>query len=78
MEVTDRALMAKFIHVEQSTNLSSVKRKYRLLLEHSSKGVFAVYCVLKTVRSKYKNSQDSLRHLRKDHFGLALICRCGW
>jgi len=75
--VTERALMAKFIHKEQSTNQSSVKRKYRLLLEHSSIGYCCLLCP-QECRVKYKNSQDSLRHLRKDHFGLALICRCRW
>jgi hypothetical protein len=75
--VTDRALTAKFIHVEQSTNHSRVKRKYLLLLEHSSKGYRCSLCP-QDRPVKYKNSQDSLRHLRKVHFGLALICRCGW
>ena len=76
-EVTERALMAKFIHKEQSTNHSSVKRKYRLLLEHSLMGYCCLLCP-QECRVTYKNPQDSLRHLRKDHFGLAMICRCGW
>ena len=75
--VTERALNAKFIHVDQSTNHSRVKRKYLLLLEHSSKGYRCLLCP-QDRPAKYKNSQDSLRHLRKDHFGLALTCYCGW
>ena len=75
--VTETALKAKFIHVEQSTNHSRVKRKYLLLLEHSSKGYWCLLCP-QDCPVKYKNAQDSLRHLRKDHFGLALICSCGW
>lgn len=75
--VTERALKAKFVHIEQSTNHSRVKRKYFLLLEHSSKGYWCSLCP-QDCPVKYKNSQDSLRHLRKDHFGLALICPCGW
>lgn len=69
--VTERALMAKFIHKER------VNRKYRLLLEHSSVGYCCLLCP-QECRVKYKNPQDSLRHLRKDHFGLVLICHCGW
>lgn len=75
--VTERALNAKFIHIDQSTNHSRVKRKYLLFLEHSSKGYRCLLCP-QDCPAKYKNSQDSLRHLRKDHFGLALICYCGW
>ena len=75
--VTEGALMAKFIHREQPTNHSSVKRKYRLLLEHSSAGYCCLLCP-QDRPAKYKTPQDSLRHLRKDHFGLALICLCGW
>jgi len=75
--VTERALKAKFIHMGQSANNSSVKRKYLLLLEHRSNEYYCLLCPQdRPVR--YKNPQDSLRHLRKDHFGLALICRCGW
>ena len=75
--VTERALKAKFIHIEQSTKHSRVKRKYFLLLEHSSKEYWCSLCP-QDCPVKYKNPQDSLRHLRKDHFGLALTCECGW
>lgn len=75
--VTERALMAKFIHREKSTNHSSVKSKYRLLLEHTSPEYSCLLCHQDSP-AKYKNCQDSLRHLRKDHFGFASICHCGW
>src|SRR5258706_1367420 len=75
--INERALKAKFIHMEQSTNHSRVKRKYLLLLEHSPKGYCCLLCP-QDCPVKYKNAQDSLRHLRKDHFGLALDCQCGW
>jgi len=75
--ITERALTAKFIQREPSTNHSRVKRKYLLLLEHSSKGYRCRLCP-QDRPVKYKNSQDSLRHLRKVHFGLALICHCRW
>jgi hypothetical protein len=73
--VTAEALMAKFISREQSD--SRVKRKYHLLLQHSSDGYACLLCPQDSP-AKYKNPPDSIRHQLKDHFGLALICRCGW
>lgn len=75
--INETALKAKFIHMEQFTNHSRVKRKYLLLLEQNSKGYWCLLCP-QDCPMGYKNAQDSLRHLRRDHFGLALTCRCGW
>ena len=81
-EVSARALTVKSICGEQSTNTSSTRSKYRGLLadverEDGSKGYCCLLCP-QGRRKEYKNPQDSIRHLRKAHFGIADSCIGGW
>jgi hypothetical protein len=81
-EMTIKALMAKSIYREQSTSTSSMRSKYRLLLgdterDDGSKGHCCLLCP-QGGRKVYKNPQDSIRHLCKSHFGIALSCIGRW
>ena len=81
-EVSARALTVKTICREQSISRSSSTRsKYRLLLadverKDGSNGYCCLLCP-QGRRKEYKNPQDSIRHLRKAHFGIADPC-IGW
>ena len=81
-EVSARALTDKSICREQSTSTSSTRSKYRLLLadierKDGSNGYCCLLCP-QGRRKEYKNPQDSIRHLRKAHFGIAVSCMGGW
>ena len=77
-EVSARALTVNSICRKQSTGTSSTRSKYRLLLadvekKDGSKGYCCLLCP-QGRRKEYKNPQDSIRHLRKAHFGIAVSC----
>lgn len=81
-EVSARALTVKSICREQSTSTSSTRSKYRLLLadverKDGSNGYCCLLCP-QGRRKEYKNPQDSIRHLRKAHFGISARCFGGW
>ena len=81
-EVSARALTVNSIYRKQSTGTSSTRSKYRLLLadverKDGSKGYCCLLCP-QGRRKEYKNPQDTIRHLRKAHFGIAVSCIGGW
>lgn len=78
-EVSAEALMVKAISRKHSTGM---RGKYCLLLRDvkmadGSKGYCCLLCP-QSHRKGYKNPQDSIRHFKKAHFGLALDCKGGW
>lgn len=78
-EVSAEALMIKPIFRKHSTGM---RGKYYLLLgdvktADGSKGYCCLLCP-QGHRKEYKNPQDSIRHFKKAHFGLALLCEGGW
>jgi hypothetical protein len=81
-EVSASALTVNSMRREQPTGTSSTRSKYRLLLadverKDGSKGYGCLLCP-QGRRKEYKNPQDSIRHLRKAHFGIAESCIGGW
>ena len=81
-EVSARALTVNSMCREQPTGASSTRSNYRLLLadverKDGSKGYCCLLCP-QGHRKEYKNPQDSIRHLRKAHFGFAASCTGGW
>jgi len=77
--ISDDALMAP---TSASTGKRWTGKAWHLLREVTMEGAGSIIyscrlCPQNNPR-KYKNSRGILRHLRKDHFGLALVCAYWW
>ena len=78
-EVTEEALSAPIESRELSLKYGGVRRKWQLLLKVIDVGPGAKsYCCRlcpQERRPEYKNAADSLRHLKRDHFGISVACQ---
>jgi hypothetical protein len=77
-EISNDALMAPTRPSNQLSGKRWTEKAWHLLVEQT--GSFAYSCRLcpQNERRQYKDNRNVLRHLRKDHFGLALVCECWW
>ena len=80
-EVTEEALTAPIESRELSLKYGGVRKKWQLLLqvtdiapEPDSKSYCCRLCP-QELRPEHKYAADGLRHLKRDHFGMAVACQ---
>jgi hypothetical protein len=75
--VSVEALMTPLDALEKPGERKGIRRKWQLLFDvRKVKGSTGLSCRLcpSSRRSRHKNSQGAVRHLRKYHFGFSIVC----
>ena len=74
--ISDKALTRKMTREEARKHHGGASTQvYRMLLRMDERGRFHCrLCAVDANENGWKNARDALRHLRRDHFGLANVC----